>query len=93
MDEGVLAKAGVLRAWRAASGEAAADEEAAAGSSVGNRRPVEGDCPICFCSMEVRLLSALSARLLVYLLVLAPVVGTAGTVSIVSTLMCAFPIA
>lgn len=66
VDEGVLAEAGVLRAWRVASGEAAADGEAAAGSSVGNRRPVEGDCPICFSSMEVRLLlwvalSALSA--------------------------------
>lgn len=47
----MVAEEGVLRAYRAATGEAAAD----AGSSVNGRKPVEGDCPICFNELEVGL--------------------------------------
>lgn len=54
VDAGVVAEEGVLRAYRAATGQAAADGGAAAGSSVNNRKPVEGDCPICFNELKVR---------------------------------------
>jgi hypothetical protein len=54
VDAGVIAEEGVLRAYRAASGQAAADGgAAAAGSSVDARKPVEGDCPICFNELQV----------------------------------------
>jgi hypothetical protein len=53
VDAGVVAEEGVLRAYRAATGQAAADGGAAAGSSVNNRKPVEGDCPICFNELKV----------------------------------------
>jgi hypothetical protein len=52
VDAGVVAEEGVLSAYRAATGQAAASS-AAAGSSVNNRKPVEGDCPICFGELEV----------------------------------------
>lgn len=56
VDAGVIAEDGVLRAYMAASGQAAADGvAAAAGSSVDARKPVEGDCPICFNELQVRL--------------------------------------
>lgn len=55
VDAGVIAEEGVLRAYMAASGQAAADGgAAAAGSSVDARKPVEGDCPICFNELQVR---------------------------------------
>jgi hypothetical protein len=53
VDAGVVAEEGVLRAYRAATGQAAEDGGAAAGSSVNNRKPVEGDCPICFNELQV----------------------------------------
>jgi hypothetical protein len=54
VDAGVVAEEGVLAAYRAATGQAAAGGAAAAGSSVNNRKPVDGDCPICFSPLEVR---------------------------------------
>lgn len=52
VDAGVIAEEDVLRAYRTATGQAAGDG-AAAGSSVNVRKPVEGDCPICFSELQV----------------------------------------
>lgn len=62
VDAGVVAEEGVLRAYRAATGEAAADGAAAAGSSVNKRKSVEGDCPICFNELKVSLYTLVGQR-------------------------------
>lgn len=45
----------MLRAYRAATGQAAPDGTTAAGSSVDGRKAIEGDCPICFNELQVGL--------------------------------------
>ena len=49
---GVLADDIVRQAYAAAAGEGGEDAAAAGGGAVG-RRPVEGDCAICFDELKV----------------------------------------
>lgn len=52
VDANVVAEAGVLAAYQAATGQTAAGG-AAAGSSINARKPIQGDCPICCDELEV----------------------------------------